>query len=446
MKTGTIYALASGPGRAGLQVFRVSGPGAAAALEALTGALVPPPRRAARTRLRNPETGDEFDHGLVLWFPGPASYTGEDVAELHVHGGRAVAQATAAALDACPDLRQAEPGEFTRRAFENGKLDLTAAEGLADLVAAETEAQRRQALRQMEGELGRLYDGWRERLVRALARFEATIDFSDEELPGGLAEGVRAEARALRDEIAAHLADNRRGERVREGVHIAIIGAPNVGKSSLLNLLAKRDAAIVSDQPGTTRDVIEVHLDLGGYAVTAADTAGLRAAGDRVEREGVRRARVRAGDADLKLALFEAAHWPPAEDSVTALVDADTLVAVNKIDLVPAPALDPETLKGRPAYGVSVKTGAGIDGLLAALEEAVGARCASANAPVLTRQRHRTLLEEARQGLDRMLAAQGAELQAEDLRLAIRALGAITGQVDVEDLLDVIFADFCIGK
>ena len=443
MTADTIFAPSTGAGAAGVAVIRLSGPGAEAALRRLTGAVAPP-RRLARARITDGATDEVIDEGMAVWFRGPASYTGEDTAELHIHGGRATAAAVLDALAACPGLRPAEPGEFTRRAFENGKMDLTAAEGLADLVAAETAAQRRQALGQLGGDLGRLYENWREKLLGALAHQEATIDFSDEDLPEEIDSKVRLEVAALDCRIADHLDDGRRGERLRAGVRVVIVGAPNVGKSSLLNLLARRDAAIVSATAGTTRDVIEVHMDLGGYPVTVADTAGLRDGSGEVEREGVRRARQRAGDADLKLAVFDATAWPDVDGETRRLVDADTVVAINKADLAtPAPPLEVE---GRTAYAVSVLTGDGVDALVTVLEREVAERCSVAASPQLTRARHRQALEDCRAGLGRFLAAPSAELAAEDLRLAARALGRITGRVGVEDMLDIIFRDFCIGK
>jgi tRNA modification GTPase len=442
----TIFALASGPGRAGVAIIRISGAAAGQALQRLSGSQLPPPRQAKRTSFQSPDTNNTLDDGLALWFPGPASFTGEDVVELHVHGGPAVIEAILGALGSLPDLRPAAAGEFSRRGFENGKFDLTAAEGLADLIDAETEAQRRQAQRQSRGQLGRLYDGWRGQLVRAQALCEADIDFSDEDLPDDLLGQALAMAAALDREIAAHLDDARRGERLRDGFYVAIVGPPNAGKSSLLNRLAKRDAAIVSDIAGTTRDVIDVHLDLGGYPVIAADTAGLREARDSLESEGVRRARERAGDADMKLAVFDATDIE-SEDGLDAmtleLIDADTVVVLNKCDLV-ASAL-PAEINNRPAFSVSAKTGTGFDALLGAVQSAAASGMAGEGSGP-TRQRHRSALAACREALGRAAKAGQPELIGEDLRLASRQLGRITGRVDVEDLLDVIFSEFCIGK
>jgi tRNA modification GTPase len=444
VKADTIFALASAPGRAGVAVMRLSGPDAGPALARLAG-ILPAPRHAARRRFADPRTGEAIDDGLALFFPGPNSFTGEDVAELHIHGSRAVIAALLDTLAALPGLRLAEPGEFTRRAFEHGKLELTAAEGLADLVAAETAAQRRQALRQLEGALGRLYEDWRGRLLRALAHFEAAIDFPEEGLPEGLSEEVRESTAALGAEIARHLADGHRGERLRDGVAVAIIGPPNAGKSSLMNALARRDVAITSAVAGTTRDVIEVALDLGGYPVVLADTAGLRAASDSIEEEGVRRARARAAAADLRLLVLDATEVVrPLPDG---LVDRDAIVILNKVDLGVGPAGEQaDRLGNEPALRLSVLTGMGMGTLLARLEKEVAARFAPGDAPLLTRARHRAALEACVAALDRFANQPALELAAEDLRLATQALGRITGRVDIEDMLDVIFREFCIGK
>lgn len=447
----TIFALASAPGRAGVAVVRVSGPRAGAALRALAPDLtaLPRPRRATRTVLyasesNLPDQHDRIDDALVLWFPGPASFTGEDVVEFHIHGGHAVADSLFTSLGVLDGLVPAGPGEFSRRAFENGKMDLTAVEAIADLVDAETAAQRRQALAQMNGALARRYDGWRERLVRSMAFAEASIDFAEEDIPDDLARQSIDALKALAGEINTHLADDGIGERIRSGFRIALTGAPNVGKSSLLNALAKRDVAIVSDIAGTTRDVIEVPLDLGGYAAVLVDTAGIRDSDDVIEREGVRRALDQAAAADLRLHLVDAAS--PATDVGT---DARTIVVLNKSDL-----LEDAAIKADPVAGltISVKTGAGLASLIDAMTDRINVQAtaqAMASAP-LTRARHRHALEDCRDALGRAIAAAEAgadeEMMAEDMRVAAQALGRITGRVDVEELLDRIFRDFCIGK
>jgi tRNA modification GTPase len=441
----TIYALASAAGRAGVAVIRISGPGAGVAVQRLTGGRpLPEPRRAVLRRFTNPDGNGELDRGLLLWFPAPHSFTGEDVAELHLHAGRAVLRAVVEALARCKGLRPAEPGEFTRRAFENGKLDLTAAEGLGDLANAETEAQRRQALRQLEGELGQVYEGWRRRLVEALARLEAHIDFPEEDLPADLVARTRAAISQTLEEIAAHLNDNRRGERLRDGLSVALLGAPNVGKSSVINMLSGREAAIVSAQAGTTRDVIEVHLDVAGYPVMIADTAGLRQAKGEIETEGVRRALARAETADIKILLFDATLYPDLDRETLRLADRNAIIALNKCDLV---SVGPDvTVNGFPALAISAKTGAGMEALMGRLTAAAIESLGVAATPALTRARHRHALNESCEALQRSLAASAPELLAEDLRLAVRAIGRITGRVDVEDILDVIFREFCIGK
>ena len=444
MSGDTIFALSSGGGRAAIAVVRVSGPAAAEALTRIGGAPLPGPRRAALRRFCDPAKDAPIDQGLALWFPGPASVTGEDMAEFHVHGGPAVLAALWDALAAIPDLRPAEPGEFTRRAFEAGRLDLTEAEGIADLVAAETEEQRRQAFRQTEGELRRLYDGWRDRLMALRANVEAAIDFSDQELGEDPLTAAAPGLAALEAEIAAHLDDARRGERLREGFCIAIVGAPNAGKSSLLNRLAGRDAAIVSTRAGTTRDVVEVRLDLAGWPVTLADTAGLRESRDEIESEGVRRALARAASADLSLVVFDGALWPEADAQSLALLGDDALAVLNKTDLLSGPA--PTAIASHAAIGVSCLSGAGIDALLETLAEEIPRRYPTGGAPALTRARHRQAVVQCREALARAIAGPADERLAEELRLAAHALGRITGRVDVESMLDLVFRDFCIGK
>ncbi len=499
----TIFALSSGRPPAAIAVIRISGPRAGEALKALAG-KIPEPRKAAFARLRDPQTLEPIDEALALWFPQPSSETGEDVAELQLHGGRAVIAATLAALSRLEGLRPAEAGEFTRRAFENGKLDLTAVEGLADLVMAETEGQRRQALRQMRGALRARTEAWRERLIRALALIEARIDFSDEaDVPEDLIAPALAIARELEGEIAAALADDKRGERLREGMVVAIAGPPNAGKSTLLNRIARREAAIVSPFAGTTRDVIEVHLDLEGWPVTLLDTAGIRDSDDPVEREGVRRARERAAAGDLVLWVVDAAEADDTSpvipgrrhkrvyarlrramaanpESITPA--PPTWLIRNKIDLVMASrrnelrsksirrdeskARTNETLGnvvnkrltpsnescstfGEQEFNLSAASGEGFETLLTALARHAEGFLAGAEPALVTRERHRRTLEDALAALRRALKPELAgreDLLAEELRVAARALGRLTGRVDVEDILDVIFRDFCIGK
>jgi len=393
---------------------------------------------ATHVRFCDRNGGEPIDDGLALWFPGPHSATGEDIAELHLHGSRAVLSTVIAVLRRC-GLRLAEPGEFTKRAFQNGKLDLTQAEAIADLAAAETEAQRRQALRQLDGSLGDLYRGWADRLLRLLAHLEAAIDFPDEGLPPEVEAQVENDARRLMAELEAHLADSRRGERLRDGIAVAIVGPPNAGKSSLLNQLAQREAAITSPIAGTTRDVIEVAIDLAGYPVLLADTAGLRDSGDVIEQEGLRRALARAEVAELRLFVFDAQH-PEDAAGAAAWPGPATLLVANKTDLAPDRSALPVG-----AMAVSALTGDGLAELIDVLAERIAAGYQT-EAPLLTRARHREALETAADALRRSLDAGLPELRAEDLRLVWRSLGRITGRVDVEDLLDVIFADFCIGK
>ncbi|MSP30204.1 MAG: tRNA uridine-5-carboxymethylaminomethyl(34) synthesis GTPase MnmE [Acetobacteraceae bacterium] len=428
MSDATVFALASGAGQAAIAMLRISGAQAGSLLAALAGRL-PPPRRASLRRLRD-GAGDTLDLAMVLWLPGPSSFTGEDCAELFLHASRAVIGAVADRLVSL-GARPAEPGEFSRRAFLNGKLDLLEAEAIADLIAAETMTQARQALRQMEGALSALYAGWATRLRHLLAHQEALIDFSDEDLPPDVEAGVRTEMAALRAEMAAHLADHRRGERLREGLVFAVTGAPNVGKSSLVNALAERDVAIVSDQPGTTRDALEARVVLGGVPITLVDTAGLREAADAIEAEGIRRALARAAEADARLLVVVAGQ------TMLPATDADLVIA-NKADL--GGVAPPGTFR------VSVHTGAGMDALRDRLGDMARALTQAQGPPPLTRARHRAALIEATERLEGAHAAPWPELRAEDLRLAMRALGRVTGTVGVEDILDAIFRQFCIGK
>jgi tRNA modification GTPase len=497
----TIFALSSGRPPAAIAVVRISGPRAGDALKALTGKL-PSPRLAALARVRDPQSQEIIDEALALWFPAPQSETGEDVSELQLHGGRAVIAATLAALGSIEGLRPAEAGEFTRRAFESGKLDLTEVEGLADLVMAETEAQRRQAYRQLRGLLGNRAEAWREKLIRALALVEAAIDFSDEgDVPKDLLKPALAATRELMDEIGQAIAD-RRGERLRDGLVVAIAGPPNAGKSTLFNRIARREAAIVSPYPGTTRDVIEVHLDLAGLPVTLLDTAGIRETEHPVELEGVRRARDRAATADLVLWIEDATR--PLTDEREKFDAPLVWVVRNKIDLLDRSNESKsvtiysndnkkqsndttENSKNEPSsiisssneekgrcneyaqhmvskqskqnnelrfahefkFNTSAKTGSGFEELLNALSRYAASNLGGDESALVTRERHRRALQDTTQALGRALGeftAGREDLVAEELRLSARALGRLTGRVDIEDILDVIFRDFCIGK
>jgi tRNA modification GTPase len=448
----TIFALSSGRPPAAIAVVRISGLRARVALEQLIG-RVPQPRQASLARVRDPKTGAIIDEALALWFPAPNSETGEDMAELQVHGGRAVIAAVLAALAKVAGLRHAEAGEFTRRAFENGRMDLTAVEGLADLVAAETEAQRRQAYQHLKGLLGERAETWRQRLIEALALVEAGIDFSDEDdVPKDMMARALELIRPLAEEISKASAGQ--GERLREGLRVAIAGPPNAGKSTLFNRLARREAAIVSPFPGTTRDVLELHLDLGGYPVTVFDTAGIRETNDPVEREGVRRASEQAAGANLVLWVVDASASACQTLQLPAIkVESESIawLVANKIDLV----AEEEQRRIESRFDtkeivnfVSSKTGAGVDELVNAIAR-FAERLFTPEPALVTRERQRAHLKEtvlALQGAQRAAQDGREEIMAEQLRLATRALGKLLGRVDVEDVLDVIFRDFCIGK
>ena len=448
----TIFALSSGRPPAAIAVVRISGLRARVALEQLIG-RVPQPRRASLARVRDPKTGAIIDEALALWFPAPNSETGEDMAELQVHGGRAVIAAVLAALAKVAGLRHAEAGEFTRRAFENGRMDLTAVEGLADLVAAETEAQRRQAYQHLKGLLGDRAETWRQRLIEALALVEAGIDFSDEDdVPKDMMARSLELIRPLAEEISK--AGTGQGERLREGLRVAIAGPPNAGKSTLFNRLARREAAIVSPFPGTTRDVLELHLDLGGYPVTVLDTAGIRETNDPVEREGVRRASEQAAGANLVLWVVDAAaseYQTLRLPAINVASESAAWLVVNKMDLVAKETqrrIESRFDTKEVVNFVSSKTGAGVDELVNAVAR-FAERFFTPEPALVTRERQRAHLREtalALQGAQRAAQDGREEIMAEQLRLATRALGKLLGRVDVEDVLDVIFRDFCIGK
>ncbi len=441
----TIAALATPPGRSAIAVIRISGPDASAALSGL-GVKTGRPRRTRLVSLTD-QAGEVVDRALVIWFPAPRSYTGEDCAELHIHGSRFIAQAVLERLLHL-GVRLAEPGEFTRRAFENGKMDLGQAEAVADLVDAETQAQARQALAQLGGGLGARHKAWRDRLTEIQARLEASVDFPEDDIEPGLALAASG-LLALRDELAAAVAEGGRGRAVRDGWKVAIIGAPNAGKSTLLNALAGREAAIVTDIAGTTRDVIEVAIDLAGYRVVLADMAGLRDTDDPVEREGISRARAWASAADRRIWVVDGSG---SRESLAGseLVQPGDLCVLNKADA-------PAGLEREAAAGWALKTGVesvslsliggGLPAVLGWLESAVIQELGGAEFPVATRTRHTEALREAIEHLERALEASGGpELVTEDVRLAGRALLRITGVVGREDVLEKVFSTFCIGK
>lgn len=443
--TKTIYALASGTGRSGVAVVRISGDNAITIAEKL-GAKFNAPKMLSRANLID-ENNNLIDEAMAVSFPAPNSFTGENVVELHIHGSRAILNNLFDNLQRLGAV-MAEPGEFSKQAFTNNKMDLTQAEGLIDLINAETTAQMRQAQRQSGGVLKDLYNNWADVLVKLLAHFEAYIDFPDEDLPIDVQNELNNKRQGLIDSISAHLSDNNKGERIREGLQVAIIGKPNAGKSSLVNVLAKRDVAIVSDIAGTTRDVIEVSLDINGYAVRLFDTAGIRNSDDEIEQQGVKRALQSANDADIILLVIDgsenkvddkiiAEHLGSVENN-----SAPTIIVANKSEKPDFKA--PESSKD--VISISTHTGGGIDALLSQLQGAISDDFETGDEPLITRRRHRDALNECLENLIRSQSAPETELVAEDLRMALRGLGIITGQIDVEELLDIVFKDFCIGK
>ena len=443
----TIFAPSSGTQRSGVCVIRVSGPGCLQVFEKIVGGQCPP-RQACLREFRDPMSDEAIDQCLVLWFPAPRSFTGEDVVELHVHGGRAVIDASLRVLGELSGFRLAEPGEFARRAFENGKLDLSEVEGLADLINAQTEAQRRLALREADGRVRARYEAWRERLLQCMAYVEADVDFVDEDdVPEDVGASIRDPLQALLDELQVHVADPRQGEVMRHGFRVVLAGRPNVGKSSLLNAIAERDVAIVTETAGTTRDVVEVFLDLGGYPVVLCDTAGLRVTGDEVEQIGVERAEAAVRSADLVVWVCdERGQWPAEMLTDT---DSDAIWIRNKADL---PFVSGSNVQGKQiSAAVSAQSGEGIGSVLRQIEKAAAARFELTEDLGVARQRHAECVRactahmaEALRLLD--LGAGEMELLAEELRLAAQALARVGGRIDVEDVLGRIFGEFCIGK
>ena len=442
----TIYALSTGPGVSGIAVVRVSGKEAAEVVKQLTGDDLPVPRVAVLKKLKNSNTNEMIDEGIVLWFPGPNSYTGEDLAEFHVHGSRAVVSALHSSISGIKNCRLAEPGEFTKLAFQNGKINLLKAEGIADLVSAETEIQRKQAVEIMSGKSSDKFTSWRAKLLKILAHVEAKIDFPDEDLPKDTLDEIQKTSNQVSKEIEKVLDDQKVGERIREGFKIAIVGPTNAGKSSLLNYLSKRDVAIVSEIAGTTRDVIETHLNLDGYPVVVSDTAGIRESKNEIEKKGIKLALNRAEDADLKLIIVDAKSVD-FTSVLEELIDENAILIVNKSDLI-AGNINNE-LKKHDHILVSIKNNLNLDKLILKIKKKLENKFISYGDILITRERHRQHLEQCISHLKNFKNKNGSEdydKAAEDLRLATRHLGMIVGKVDVEEILGSIFNDFCIGK
>ena len=437
----TIFALATASGKAGVAIIRISGPNATNALKEFGVASKLLPRFTKFAKLYHPLTLELIDEAIVVWFAAPHSFTGEDVVELHIHGSRAVVNSLIEVLSHIADFRLAEAGEFSLRRFNNGKMDLTQAEGLADLIDAETKHQQRQALRQMSGELEKLYENWRGSIIHLLSLVEAYIDFPDQDLPDYLIAQIDQSVNYLKTSISNHLNDGNKGEKIRDGLYVTIIGAPNVGKSSLLNILAKRDVAIVSNIAGTTRDIIEVKLDINGFSVILADTAGLRESDDVIENEGIKRAIKRAEHSDFKIAIFDASTTI-ADAATLQLLDDKTIVIFNKIDqgIKLYLGLDLDVLN------ISLLNNQDVEKILKAIQNKAELDFLPSSDPTITRDRHRKILLQVFDVIANFSLQKDIELIAEDLRIIANLIGQITGRIDLEEVLDQIFSQFCIGK
>jgi len=442
----TIYALSSGPGISGIAVIRISGKETANIIEKITGRKPPNPRVAVQRKFNFANSNNLIDEGILLWFPAPNSYTGEDLAEFHVHGSRAVISALHETLSKIKNCRLAEAGEFTKRAFQNGKINLLKAESVADLISSETEIQRKQAIKIMSGKFSDKYNSWREKLLKILSYIEAKIDFPDEDLPGNIVKEIQATSKTVLMEIQKVLKDNNVGERIREGFKIAIVGPTNAGKSSLLNYLSKRDVAIVSETAGTTRDVIETHLNLDGYPVIVSDTAGIRNSKNEIEKKGIKIALNRAEDADLKLVIISAKK-PNFTRVLKDLLSKNAILVINKSDLKKG-KLHAKFKKYENVL-ISIKKKSNLNKLILKIKSKLKGRFISSENILITRERHRKNLIECVYHLNKFQKkkySKDFDKAAEDLRLATRHLGTIVGKVDVEELLGTIFNDFCIGK
>ena len=442
----TIYALSSGPGLAGISVIRVSGPNTEVIISQLTDKKLPKPRVATRRKFIKIKDNEVIDEGILIWFPAPNSYTGEDMAEFHVHGSRAVVNAIHALISKIDGCRLAEPGEFTKIAFQNGKLNLLKAESVSDLISSETEIQRQQAIKIMSGKSSDKFNSLRQRLLKILANVEAKIDFPEDDLPDDILQDIHFQTENIKDEIKKILNDQKVGERIREGFKIAIVGPTNAGKSSLMNYLSKRDIAIVSEIAGTTRDVIEAHLNIDGYPVVVSDTAGIRVANNEIEKKGIKLALDKADSADLNIIVLE----PKSVDFtryLDGLLSKNAIILVNKSDLG-VDIIDQEITKHNPIY-ISIKEEKNLDKLINLIKGNLKNKFISSEDIFITRQRHRNNLEKCVESLENFIKKKSKDdfdKAAEDLRLATRYLGMIVGKVDVEEILGSIFSDFCIGK
>ena len=442
----TIYALSSGPGTSGIAVIRISGPNCSKVIKAMTVGNFPEPRVATLKKINKIRTNELIDEGIIIWFPGPNSYTGEDMAEFHVHGSRSVINAIHNSISKIENCRLAEPGEFTKIAFQNGKINLLKAEGVADLISSETEIQRQQAIKIMSGKSSKKFNEWREKLLKILSNVEAKIDFPDENLPDNILKDIKSSSKKIKEEIQKLLNDQKVGERIREGFKIAIVGPTNAGKSSLLNYLSKRDVAIVSEIAGTTRDVIEIHLNIDGYPVVISDTAGIRESKDEIEKKGIKLALRSAEKADLNIVIID----PKSVDFagfLSDLVNEKAIFVLNKSDLG-IQNINSKLEKLNP-IPISLKNEKNIEDLIFAIKKKLKNKFITSEDILITRERHRQHLEQCvyqLKNFDDKNKTEDFDKAAEDLRLATRHLGIIVGKVDVEEILGSIFNDFCIGK
>lgn len=440
----TIFAPITFPAKSSVTIIRISGEETRECLAALGVAKIPQANQVKSCKIADAKNGELIDEAVVTFFQAPSSFTGQDVAEISIHASSFILKKIFRILSSLKNVRFAEAGEFSKIAFLNGKIDLVQAEAIPDLIAAETESQHRQALKQLQGELGEIYNNWRVKIIETLALIESAIDFPDEDLPQNIINEADAKIKILQKEIASHLNDNNSGQKIKDGLSLAIIGSPNVGKSSLLNFLAKSEVSIVSEIAGTTRDVIEIHLEIAGVAVRIADTAGLRSSKNKIESEGIKRAHKKAAQADIKILVVDAKKKKLSEQDLD-LIDDKTIIVANKLDLVEANKIKPSQHLEQ-AIKISLKTKENLDLLIKELEEKVLENLPKQSAPLITQERYRQALIDALEAIENFSLEKNIELAAEDLRIAASAIGKITGRINVDDILDVVFSKFCIGK